>query len=270
MKFGRQRFLRFTVAMALAGIISAQIPVTGVTAFASDTYNGNSGSNSGIRNVIQTAVFLLVAYGIYATVRDSSGAAAGGEVAGATTPAGTTPVAAAAGERTIYDVVKGDPANYKTLGSSIDTAQMVKTYREDGPFTFFAPDETAFTKLPAEQMTSLMADANRPQLQALLSYHTIKGRYTIADLKSLPDGTRLVTLSDTVVVITNTGGLKLNGIPVVETDVPAKNGIVHQIQTVLTPGVTEVPGSTPVATPAAPATDTTPAPAPANPAPATP
>jgi uncharacterized surface protein with fasciclin (FAS1) repeats len=254
MRFGGQRFVRFAVAMALAGFISAQIPVKGITAFAQvdQDYNSGGGSGSGNflgingfsnRDAIQAAVLLLVGYGIYATIRDSKAGAGAGEVLKPGTEGGAVPI----GNKPIYDVAKDSP-DFQSLAQGMDNAEMQKTYKEDGPFTVFGPNEAAFAKLPAESpLKPLFAVAaggaalsaeNKDTLKAQLSYHTVKGRYTIDDLKKLPDGTNLRTLSDTVVVISNTNGLKINGITVVENDIPASNGLIHPIETVLTPGDT--------------------------------
>jgi uncharacterized surface protein with fasciclin (FAS1) repeats len=270
MKLGGQRFVRFTVAMALAGYISAQIPVKGITAFAQvqQDYNSGGGGNQGNflgirglsnRDVIQGAVLALVAYGVYATIRDSrSGAAAGEVLAPGTESAGggVVPI----GNKSIYEVAKDSP-DFQSLAQGMDNAEMQRTYREDGPFTVFGPNEAAFAKLPTDSPLrplfaltaggSALSAENKAALQANLSYHTVKGRYTIDDLKKLPDGTNLRTLSDTVVVITNTNGLRINGIPVIENDIPASNGLIHPIETLLTPGDTGaavVPATT--ATPA--------------------
>ena len=260
MRFGGQRFVRFAVAMALAGFISAQIPVKGITAFAQvrQNYNGGTGNPSGNflginglsnRDVIQGAVLLLVGYGIYATIRDSrAGAAASEALPPGPDGGGAVPI----GNKPIYDVAKDSP-DFKSLAQGMDNAEMQKTYREDGPFTVFGPNEAAFAKLPTDSPLkplfavtaggSVLTGENKDALKARLSYHTVKGRYTIDDLKKLPDGTNLRTLNDTVVVISNTNGLKINGIPVVENDIPASNGLIHPIETILTPGETAAPAT---------------------------
>jgi uncharacterized surface protein with fasciclin (FAS1) repeats len=195
---------------------------------------------------------LFLAAGVYATIADAGTAAA---------PA-VKPAVADNGKQTIYDLIKGDPTDYKTLGADIDSADMVKTYQNDGPFTVFAPDETAFGKLTPDQTGSLTGDSNRPKLVALLSYATVKGTYTINDLMGLPDGTKLVTLAGTVLTINTTGGvLTVNGIPVVGSDQKASNGYVHTVQTVLIPADLLPTAPAPAATPAA-TTDTTATPAP--------
>ncbi|MES2459506.1 MAG: fasciclin domain-containing protein [Armatimonadota bacterium] len=266
MRFGGQRFVRFAVAMALAGFISAQIPIRGITAFAQtrQDYQGGSGGEQnnflGInglsnRDAIQGAVLLLVGYGIYATIRDSKAGAGVGEVLTPGPESGVVPI----GNKSIYEVAKDSP-DFQSLAQGMDNAEMQKTYKEDGPFTVFGPNEAAFAKLPADSPLkplfaltaggSALSTELKEALKSQLSYHTVKGRYTIDDLKKLPEGTNLRTLSDTIVVITNADGLKINGIPVIENDIPASNGLIHPIETILTPGDTGT-AAAPVA-PAAP------------------
>lgn len=257
MKIGGQRFVRFTVAMALAGFISAQIPVKGITAFAQVTQDYNSGGTNpsgnflGIkglsnRDAIQAAVLLLVGYGIYATIRDSKAGPAVAELPAPGAENGVVPI----GNKSIYEVAKDSP-DFQSLAQGMDNAEMQKTYKEDGPFTVFGPNEAAFAKIPADSPLkplfavtaggSALSTENKALLKAQLSFHTVKGRYTIDDLKKLPDGTNLRTLSDTVVIISNSNGLKVNGIPVIENDIPASNGLIHPIETVLTPGESAAP-----------------------------
>jgi uncharacterized surface protein with fasciclin (FAS1) repeats len=245
-----------------------------------DNPSGNFLGISGLsnRDVIQGAVLLLVGYGIYATIRDSKSGAAAGEVLAPGPDAGVVPI----GNKSIYEVAKDSP-DFQSLAQGMDNAEMQRTYREDGPFTVFGPNEAAFAKLPADSPLrplfaltaggAALSAENKATLQANLSYHTVKGRYTIDDLKKLPDGTNLRTLSDTVVVITNTNGLRINGIPVVENDIPASNGLIHPIETVLTPGDTGaavVPATVPVETPTTPPAETSVPAEPATPAPAEP
>jgi uncharacterized surface protein with fasciclin (FAS1) repeats len=245
MKLGGRRFLRFTVAATLVGVVASQIPTNELAIAASKpNYNTSTGSSgSTIRKLGAGAAVLFLAAGVYSTIADAG--------AGVTTA--TAPAAGPPGSRTIYDVIKGDPTDYKTLGTDVDNAQMEKTYRNDGPYTVFAPDESAFGKLTPDQVGGLTGEANLPKLQALLSYHTVKGRYDMADLKALPDGTKLVTLAGTVLTVNTTGGtVSVNGVPVVDSDQVASNGYVHTIQTVLMP---PAPDAAPAATtPAAPTT----------------
>ena len=90
-------------------------------------------------------------------------------------------------------------------------------------------------QLTPDEATALTNPANREKLIQILKFHIVVGRYTIADLKKMADGTALNTLGGETVVITNAGGLKINGVPVTEDDIPASNGWIHPIQSALTP-----------------------------------
>jgi len=242
----RDRFIRFAVAISIAGMISAQIPSSGVSALAQDGYNTTNDDNSGDflgidgvsnRDVIQTSVFGLVGYGVYSTVFRGAGGGGGGAVGGGAAAGGggsNLPLIAGDSTKSLFDVASGLPDNFSTLSDAARQAGD-DTLREDGPFTVFGPTNEAFAKLPEVQLQDLMRAENKAQLKGILDYHVVRGRYTIADLKKMEEGRQLLTVSGKTLTITNVGGLKVNGIPVVEQDIEASNGLLHPIGTVLTP-----------------------------------
>src|SRR5262249_46292403 len=57
--------------------------------------------------------------------------------------------------------------------------------KNKGPYTLFAPDDKAFSKLPEEDRQSLFA--NRKKINQVLSYHIVKGSHlTSNELASMP------------------------------------------------------------------------------------
>ena len=97
------------------------------------------------------------------------------------------------------------------------------------------PTNSAFAALPAEDVANLVSPQNRTKLSNVLQYHILEGRYSISQLKALPDGTILKTLNGDSVVITNKDGLKVNGSPIAEDDIPFSGGWIHPIGGALTP-----------------------------------
>ena len=81
----------------------------------------------------------------------------------------------------------------------------------------------------------LVSAQNRTKLSNLLQYHIVEGRYSISQLKALPDGTVLKTLNGDMVTITNKDGLKINGSTIGEDDIAFSSGWVHPIGGALTP-----------------------------------
>src|SRR5688572_10238252 len=75
------------------------------------------------------------------------------------------------------DVVKvaaGSP-DHTTLVNAIKQAELVDALSNAGPFTVFAPVNSAFEKLPAGTVDNLMKDENKDKLQDLLQYHVFLG-----------------------------------------------------------------------------------------------
>ena len=214
----RNRFVRLVTALAVAGAVAVQIPIQGAgTAIAQPSYPIDDRGDF-FKNITQAGGLALIAYGIINTSR-GGGATINAPRASASKP--------------IYDVAAGRLEDFSEIKRLVDLAGLQSALRADGPYTFFAPNNLGLGKLTPEQATELTNPANREKLVQLLKFHIVSGRYTIADLKKLADGTALTTLAGESVTITNTGGLKINGIPVIEDDIPASNGWIHPIQSAL-------------------------------------
>lgn len=125
-------------------------------------------------------------------------------------------------------------SNVTTVVAAVKAAGLVDTLKGPGPFTVFAPNNGAFTKLPAGTVDTLLKPAMKADLTSLLTYHVVPGRYTAADLK---DGMTLKTVNGATLKISNVNGVvKINGAAMVETaDVISSNGVTHVIDTVLMP-----------------------------------
>ncbi|HEY9464544.1 MAG TPA: fasciclin domain-containing protein [Vicinamibacterales bacterium] len=64
-------------------------------------------------------------------------------------------------------------------------AGLVDTLMSPGPFTVFAPTNSAFAKLPAGTVDTLLKPENKGMLTKVLTYHVVPGRISSADLKKL-------------------------------------------------------------------------------------
>jgi len=72
--------------------------------------------------------------------------------------------------------------DHTTLVAAVKAAGLVPTLEGTGPFTVFAPTNTAFEKLPAGTVDSLLKPENKQKLTAVLTYHVVAGKY---DMKAL-------------------------------------------------------------------------------------
>jgi len=107
----------------------------------------------------------------------------------------------------------------------------------NGPFTVFAPTDAAFNKLPASTIADLLKPQNKGKLTKILTYHAINGkRLTSSQINAIRLPAKVKTLEgDAITVSRNGRNLKVNDATVVIADVPATNGIIHVIDTVLIP-----------------------------------
>jgi transforming growth factor-beta-induced protein len=126
--------------------------------------------------------------------------------------------------------------NFKTFLAAVKAAGLEdQLTNSHANATVFAPTDAAFAKLPAGTVDNLLKPENRNQLRALLNYHLGIGRLTAAELGYF----KLILTRNGAVVSAkmSNGVLTLNNgaSKVVYPDVGAVNGIIHGIDTVLTP-----------------------------------
>ena len=137
----------------------------------------------------------------------------------------------AAEEKTIVGVAV-DAGQFKTLVAAVQAAGLVETLNGSGPFTVFAPTDAAFAELPAGTVENLIKPENKEKLIAILTYHVLAGKVMAADVKT--SSVKTVNGKD-LSIVANDGEVTINGATVVATDVAAKNGVIHVIDSVLLP-----------------------------------
>lgn len=109
--------------------------------------------------------------------------------------------------------------------------------------TVFLPTDTAFQKLGLGIATSLMLDANREHLLSLIRNHAVQG---VVDSSSLSLGQTLKTLANGEISITSlVPTMLINELAtVISRDVPATNGMIQLVDTVLLPSTWLYPDKT--------------------------
>ncbi|MBV7566974.1 fasciclin domain-containing protein [Pseudomonas sp. PDM27] len=73
-------------------------------------------------------------------------------------------------------------ADHTTLVAAVKAAGLVDTLKGKGPFTVFAPVNSAFTALPAGTVDTLLKPANKATLTHLLTYHVVAGKLDMMTL----------------------------------------------------------------------------------------
>ena len=122
--------------------------------------------------------------------------------------------------------------SFNTLVTAVEAAGLVETLKGEGPFTVFAPTDEAFAKIPKAQLDALLAD--KAALTAVLTYHVVPGRIMSTDLVDMRY-TRTETVQGEMITVDARSGVKVNGANVVKADIPASNGVIHVIDTVILP-----------------------------------
>lgn len=155
---------------------------------------------------------------------------------------GQTPAAAkAAGSQTI---AAGLAADSKFMAAA-KSAGLDKTLAGPGPYTVFVPDDAAFAKLPAGTIGNPADPDQRARTTSILTYHILPGTVLAADIAKTIDNAKGKAVMMTVggqtisatkdgdaIVLSDSAGNKAR---VTKADDQYSNGVVHHIDTVLTP-----------------------------------
>ena len=135
--------------------------------------------------------------------------------------------------------------DHTTLVAAVKAAGLVDTLKGAGPFTVFAPTNTAFAALPAGTVDTLLKLENKSMLSGILTYHVVSGKVDAATLtkaiadgggkaviKTVAGGNLTATAPNGVVTITDDKG---GSAKVSIADVMQSNGVIHVVDKVLLP-----------------------------------
>lgn len=135
--------------------------------------------------------------------------------------------------------------DHTTLVAALKAADLVNTLKGKGPFTVFAPANSAFNKLPNGTLDTLLKPQNKADLVNLLTYHVVAGNLKATDitaaikagkgkavLKTIQGESLTATLENGKVILTDAKGHKAMA---TGTDLGASNGVIHVIDSVVMP-----------------------------------
>lgn len=114
----------------------------------------------------------------------------------------------------------------------------------NSPFTVFAPNNAAFASLLSELGLSGLGDIPQETLQNVLAYHVVAGANVASS--DISNNMSVTTLQGGTFTITTDGGVKItdaNGrvANVIFTDVQCDNGVIHVIDKVILPAMSNMP-----------------------------
>jgi len=135
--------------------------------------------------------------------------------------------------------------DHTTLVAAVKAAGLVETLKGKGPFTVFAPTNSAFDALPAGTVETVLKPENKAMLTKVLTYHVVAGKMNSkAIMKAIKKGNgraMLTTVSgdtltasmsgNTLVLTDEKGGMSR----VTIANVKQSNGVIHVVDTVLMP-----------------------------------
>ena len=75
--------------------------------------------------------------------------------------------------------------DHTTLVAAVKAGGLVDTLSGTGPFTVFAPTNSAFAKLPAGTVETLVKPENKAMLDKILTYHVVPGRITAQQIAAM-------------------------------------------------------------------------------------
>jgi uncharacterized surface protein with fasciclin (FAS1) repeats len=135
--------------------------------------------------------------------------------------------------------------DHTTLVAAVKAAGLVDTLQGPGPFTVFAPTNTAFAKLPPGTVDTLLKPEMKAKLTAVLTYHVVPGRFSAKDLMEAArknGGTaELKTVEGETISVESDGNMlmirdaKGNVSRITIQNVFQSNGVIHVIDNVLLP-----------------------------------
>lgn len=135
--------------------------------------------------------------------------------------------------------------DHTTLVAAVQAAGLVDTLKSAGPFTVFAPVNSAFDKLPAGTVETVLKPENKALLTKILTYHVLAGKFDSkaiakaikkgkgkAEFSTVSGGKLYASMEGKNLILTDEkGGRSM----VTIANVKQSNGVIHVVDTVLMP-----------------------------------
>jgi uncharacterized surface protein with fasciclin (FAS1) repeats len=132
----------------------------------------------------------------------------------------------------IVDTAVG-AGSFTTLAKALHAADLVDTLKGTGPFTVFAPTDEAFAKLPKSTLDDLLEPENKAKLRRVLTAHVVSGRVTSSEVVKLKSAKAVS--GDMLAIGANGNKVMVATATVLKADIPASNGVIHVIDSVIVP-----------------------------------
>ena len=136
-------------------------------------------------------------------------------------------------------------ADHTTLVAAVKAAGLVDTLKGKGPFTVFAPVNSAFAALPAGTVEMLLKPENKATLVKILTYHVVAGNFDskaiakaiqkgggTATFSTVSGGKLMASMRGSDLILTDEKG---GTSKVTIADVRQSNGVIHVVDTIVMP-----------------------------------
>ena len=123
--------------------------------------------------------------------------------------------------------------SFETLVTAVAAADLVDVLKGEGPFTVFAPVDSAFKALPEGTVESLLKPENKSKLAGILTYHVLSGKVMSNDI--MGKQLEVTMVNGSTAEIDATDGVRINGANVIQADIETSNGVIHVIDAVILP-----------------------------------
>ena len=140
----------------------------------------------------------------------------------------------------LYQALQKD-GRFKTFTRAITASRQGKLYQNvHDNYTVFAPTDQAFAKLPKEIVESLFLPENDERLEDIIKHHISDVVYSAgksygADRLGVPDITPTSAFGQQLNFAVRDGVATIDGVQILETDIPTANGLIHVVDSVILP-----------------------------------
>ena len=123
-----------------------------------------------------------------------------------------------------------DLGRFKTYVAAVGAVRLTEALRGNGPFTLFAPVDAAFEKLTRTAIHQLL---DPEKLAAIVMYHIVTEKLSTDAIVRLHFATSVY--GSKLTIGASADGFTVDDAKLIETDIRCSNGIIHEIDTLLTP-----------------------------------
>lgn len=136
---------------------------------------------------------------------------------------------------TIVEILQQNP-HLSTYAAALKNTELLTLLSGKDCYTVFAPTNEAFALLPCHEWECLQSPYNKIDLITLLKYHIVRGKYPLDKLR---DFRRVNTVIGEKLTLDFNDAAPLliinKHVRIIQSDIKAKNGIIHIIDAVLLP-----------------------------------